>query len=240
MARLVHEKTARVLLVPVPAAEVVGAVVGVEHPLEVDGGDLPDRAVLDDPAQRAVAGGVPVVERQHHLSAGAFDDLFDAGRARRVDRQRLLDHDIGTGLERADDQLGMQIVARADDDPVDAFVADHLFELVGGREAGSGGACVDRASGMEGGAHGVGLDDRDQFGAVPVRSGDRIDIHLRADSGTGQGITGLRHRDPSLISNSGNVFSTIAQSGSRALGRRRLSPRAGRRCFRARPGSASA
>src|SRR5690606_23674239 len=71
MAGLVHEQPARALLVAVPAAEVVGAVRGVQQPLEVHRGDLADAARREELAQRAVARRVAVVERHDHRAAGA-------------------------------------------------------------------------------------------------------------------------------------------------------------------------
>ena len=80
VARLVDEEAPGVLLLAVPAAEVVRAVVGVQHPGEVDGGDPTDRAVLDHLAQRAVARRVAVVEGDDDLAAGAIDGVLDERR----------------------------------------------------------------------------------------------------------------------------------------------------------------
>ena len=119
VARLVDEEAAGVPLLAVPAAEVVRAVLGVEHPREVDGGDLADRAVLDHLAQRAVARRVAVVEGDDDLAAGAVDGVLDGGGARPVDRERLLDDDVGAGIQRPDDERRVQVVARADDHAID-------------------------------------------------------------------------------------------------------------------------
>src|SRR5204863_484036 len=62
VARLVDHQPAGVALVAVPAAEVVGAVAGVEEPLEVDGEDAADRAGLEQLLDSAVARGVAEVE----------------------------------------------------------------------------------------------------------------------------------------------------------------------------------
>ena len=44
MRRLVHEKAAGIFDIGVPAAEIVGAVLDVEIPVEIDRGDLADHA----------------------------------------------------------------------------------------------------------------------------------------------------------------------------------------------------
>ena len=59
---LVHQQAAGVVLVAVPAAEVVGAVARVEQPLEVDRADLADRAGAQQGVQLAVDRVVAVVE----------------------------------------------------------------------------------------------------------------------------------------------------------------------------------
>ena len=131
VARLVHQQAAGVLLLAVPAAEVVGAVHGVERPLEVHRGDLADLAGRDDLAQGGVPRGVPVVERHDDVPAGLGDRARDPSAARPVDGQRLLDDDVGPRGERPRHQLGVRVVGRGHDDDVDGLLGDHLLEAVG-------------------------------------------------------------------------------------------------------------
>ena len=56
VGRLVDEEAAGIPLVGVPAAEVVGAVLGVEIPVEIDRGDLADRARRSSSLIRAAVG----------------------------------------------------------------------------------------------------------------------------------------------------------------------------------------
>ena len=203
VARLVDQQAAGVALLAVPAAEVVGAVLGVEHPGEVDRGDLPDEAVLDDLAQRAVAGRVPVVEGQHDLATRALDGVLDGGCARRVDRQRLLDDHVGTRLERPHDERRVLVVARADDDPIDLLGRDHLFELVGRPGGRRRQSAFLHAVDVERRPHGVGLADRDEHRPVGVRARDRIDVHVRAVSRPDHRVPALAHQ---WLLRWGNVF----------------------------------
>ena len=129
--RLVDEQPARVRLLPVPAAEVVGAVHRVERPLEVHRGHGADLAVGDDPAQRGVARAVAVVERRDHLASGLGDGRADAAHALGVDREGLLDDHVGAGPQGAHDVVGVGEVGGGHDDPVEALVADHPLEVVG-------------------------------------------------------------------------------------------------------------
>eukprot|EP01135_Chromosphaera_perkinsii_P010108 Nk52_evm1s2013 gene=Nk52_evmTU1s2013 len=100
------EEAAAVGLVAVPAPEVVGAVLGVQHPFEGHRDHLADLPRGDDPLQRGVAGAVAVVEGDQHLPAGAGDRVLDAAGARRVDRQRLLDHHVRARLQGAHHEVG--------------------------------------------------------------------------------------------------------------------------------------
>src|SRR3546814_4466874 len=103
-----------------------------------------DTLVPDTTVFRAgVARRVAVVEREDDLAPGAHDGVFDARGAGRVDRERLLHDDVGAGLERADDEVGMQVVARGDDDPVDVLGGDHLLETLGRPGARGGDAAAD-------------------------------------------------------------------------------------------------
>ena len=89
---LVHQQAARVGLVAVPPAEVVGAVAHVEQPLEVHRADLPDlrQQLLDLLVHRVEA----VVEGDRDPLAGAPLRLEDPLAARHVDGHRLLGDDV--------------------------------------------------------------------------------------------------------------------------------------------------
>ena len=194
VAGLVHEQAAGVLLLAVPAAEVVCAVLGVEHPGEVDRGDLPDRALLQDLPQRTVARGVAVIEGDDHVASGAVDRIFDRGGAGGVDREGLLDDDVGTGIQRPHDELGVQVVARADDHAVHLFCGDHLLQAIGGVDQRRGLAALSDAVGVELRTHRVRLEDRHERGAVGVGRRDRVDVHLGARAGAGECVAEVGHR----------------------------------------------
>ena len=118
MRRLVHEEAAGIAAVGMPAAEVVGAVAGIEIPVEVG------RAHLADPARRQQLADLPrgrreaVVEGDVDPPPGARLGREDAPAVRGGRRHRLLGDDVDPGLERLDDDVGMGVVAGADDQRV--------------------------------------------------------------------------------------------------------------------------
>ena len=144
--------------------------------------------------------------------------VFDRGGALGVDREGLLDDDVDAGLERADDERRVQVVAGGDDDAVDALGADELFEPVGvpGRRRGDAG--VDRALHREGGTDGIRFADRDELGVVGVLAGDRIDVHLRTAAGSDDGVTAPAHRTPLAGETLSNWQFTVAQALPREEG----------------------
>jgi hypothetical protein len=68
--------------------------------------------------------------RHDHLSPGTFGGFSDSPSALRVDRQRLFDHYIDTGIQRTHDQVGMGEVGRGDDHPVRLGLFEHPFQAV--------------------------------------------------------------------------------------------------------------
>ena len=135
---------------------------------------------------------------------------------RPVDGQRLLDDDVGAGIQCPHDQRRVQVVARADHDPLHLLLAHHLLEVVGtvdGRRAEAGlGHAVDVVLR----AHRVRLADRDEHCVVGVAADDRVDVHLGAVSRTDEGIPAVTHLTPS-----GNVFSEYHEAGRTPRKRRR-------------------
>ena len=130
MGRLVDEQTAGLVLVAVPAAEIVGAVDAVEIPAEIDGGDLADDAghqqVLHLGAMRRVA----VVEGNRHRLAGLLLGVEDGAEARHVDGHRLFGDDVGAEFERPHDVFVVQVVGHGDDDRIRLLFADHAVECL--------------------------------------------------------------------------------------------------------------
>ena len=105
-------------LVGVPATEVVGAVHGIEVPVEVDRGDLADpprgQQLADLPRGRREA----VVERHVDPPPGPRLGVEDAPAVLGRRRHRLLGDDVDARLERLHDDVGMGVVAGADDERV--------------------------------------------------------------------------------------------------------------------------
>ena len=115
---LVHHQAAGVLLVAMPAAEVVGAVAGVEQPVEVHREHLADDAgheqVLDLGARRRVA----VVEGDPHVRPVLLLRVDDALALLRVGGHRLLGDHVAAQLHRPADVVRRGGVLGGDDHAV--------------------------------------------------------------------------------------------------------------------------
>ena len=124
--RLVHEQAAGMRRQRVPAAEIVGAVLDVEIPVEIDRGD-----VADDTRQQQFLDGAggrreAVVEGDVDAPPGAALGIEDPAARRGRRCHRLFADHVDAGLERADDQVGMGIVAAGDDQRVGPRRCQHL------------------------------------------------------------------------------------------------------------------
>ena len=202
MRGLVDEQPAAVGLVAMPAAEVVGAVGGVQHPLEDHRDHLADLPGGDDLLQGGVARAVAVVEGHQHLAAGAVDGFLDASGAGGIDGQGLLDDHVGPRVQHAHHVLGVQAVRGGDDHPVHREALDELLELLGPGRLGVGELL--EAAPVVLAPRGIGVDQRDQLGDVGVGTGDRIEVHLGAVAGTDDGIAGGHEGPLSKVVRSGN------------------------------------
>ena len=139
--RQVHQQPAAVAFVAVPAPEVVGAVPGIEQPLEVHGRDLPHRPLGDDSAHRGGERRIAVVVGDPHRTSGPFDGVDDRLQPVLVDRQRFFADDVAAPVQRTDDIAIMGSIDRADDQGVRTLLGEHRLEPVGcvqGRLAGAG------------------------------------------------------------------------------------------------------
>ncbi len=132
VARLVHEESAGAVFVPVPAPEVVSAVVAVEQPFEVHRADLADRSGGDELADLAVDGVVAVVEADRDAAAGAVLGVVDPLEPVEVGSEGFLGDGVRAGLECSDDVVGVEPVDGADDGLVDGLLAEHAGEGLGG------------------------------------------------------------------------------------------------------------
>ena len=105
VARLVHQQAARVGLVAVPAAEVVGAVAYVQQPLEVHRADLADLPRGQPPADLLVHRVEAVVE-SYRDGGGAlpFGEQDPPGPVR-VGGHRLFGDHVSAGGQRGHDVL---------------------------------------------------------------------------------------------------------------------------------------
>ncbi len=97
VSRFMHQQAAAVALLPVPAAEVVRAVFGVEQPLKMDGVDLANRTVHQQLAYLAVVRRVAVVKGYTHAAARLFDSVKDTQGALLINGHRLFSNDVAPG-----------------------------------------------------------------------------------------------------------------------------------------------
>src|SRR5690349_18388785 len=115
VGRLVHEEAAAVFGVGMPAAEVIGTVLDIEVPVEIDRDDLADgtreQQLLDPLRSRRAA----VVEGNVEPPACALLGVENAPDFRGGGRHRFFGDDVDTRLERLHDVLVVKMIARADD-----------------------------------------------------------------------------------------------------------------------------
>ncbi|MNP31472.1 hypothetical protein D3C76_1245920 [compost metagenome] len=124
-----YQQAAAVAFFPMPAAEVVCAMFGVEQPFEVHRSDLANRPLHQQLAHLAVVRGVAVVEGHAHAAAGLFDGVENAQGALFIDGHRLFGDHIAAGVQGANDVVVMGTIHGGDDNYIRARLADHLFKL---------------------------------------------------------------------------------------------------------------
>ena len=130
MSGLVHEQPARLLLVPVPATEVVGAVACVEQVVHVHLDHLADHALLEQTPHQRAAGPPPVIEGHRHRAARAQHRVHDCTAPGRVYRQGLLGDDVAAELHRSHDVPVVGGVHRGHDDGVGTSLPHHRVEVL--------------------------------------------------------------------------------------------------------------
>ncbi|CAM5680368.1 hypothetical protein SAFG77S_03604 [Streptomyces afghaniensis] len=185
---LVHHQAAAVVLLAMPAAEVVGAVPHVEQPLEVDGEHLADRSVGEQGADLLVHGVEAVVEGDGQTVAGLADGVEDAGATLGVDGHRLLGDDPAARLQRRDDVAVVLGVNGGDDDLVDVLLGEQVGEAVGLPLGGRRCAGLGQQPVVEGHPGRAGVAQRGHavaraFGEAP---GEQLGPVARADDGCAQ------------------------------------------------------
>ena len=173
---LVHEQTAGDVLTTVPAAEVVGAVGGVEQPLEVHRGDVTDGAVGDQLADHGVARGVAVVERHRQIARRGVHGVHDPAQSTVVDRHRLLGDHIQPALQGGGDVDVVGGVGGGDDQGVRSGLVEQPGQVLGG-VGGHLGQTVAVAVVVH--PDRVGIAEGHQLAHVGVGAGQRPHVHPR-------------------------------------------------------------
>ena len=207
VGRFVHEEAAAVALVAVPAAEVVGAVGGVEQPLEVDGGDGADGAGAEELVDFGVVGGVAVVERHADDVGGALDGRDDVKAPGGVDSHGLFGDDVAAELEGADDVEVVGAVDGGDDDLVGLGRFDHAVK-VSCEECGHLGVPESLEVGVgivETGLVGIAQADDAGCSVVSRRDGTVVEVRTAAGPDDGVPLSG--------VSGQGSIVSGFHGSG---------------------------
>ena len=126
----VDKKSAGVVLVAVPAAEVVRTVARGKQPFEVDAGDLPDHTAFDDLLDFGIARRIAVVECNDHIFSGALLGVDDLLTLFRIDGHGFFGDDIAAELHGAADVFVVCAVHARDDDFVGFELRNHPVEIL--------------------------------------------------------------------------------------------------------------
>src|SRR5271166_228694 len=130
MRRLVHEQATGICLVAMPAAEIVGAVMRVELPLEIDRGDMPDDARLQHLLQQGTRRRIAVVEGDCYRSSARLSRCDNPAAGLGIDRQRLLGDHIGAKLQRTHDIEAVRVIRDGHNDTLGRRFSQHAVKIV--------------------------------------------------------------------------------------------------------------
>jgi hypothetical protein len=180
----VHEEPARILPLAVPAPEVIGAVLLVEEPGEVDQERATHHPVFHQAAKRRVRRRVAIVEGDPERAPRARDHVEDGPHLLRVRRHRLLGDHVAAELHRPHDVLVVRRVHRRDYDRVGGGVGDHAVEALGWIRGPRRTAVLGHEPPVvpvhPGPAQ---VAEGHQLGRLPVSPADPVDVEARARAG---------------------------------------------------------
>ena len=128
---LVHQKSSTVVLVPVPAAEVVRAVLSIEQPLKMDRVHGADGVVGDQFPDFRIVRGVAVVERYTKMTASALYCVEDLLTPLLINSHGFLADDIAAKLHSSDNIDVVGAVDGCDDNNVRFGFGNHAVEVFG-------------------------------------------------------------------------------------------------------------
>ena len=126
--RLVHQEAAAARLEAVPAPEVVGAVVHVEVPVEIDRQHAADLAVEQQLLDLLVLRRIAQVERHDDLAPVPLFRIEHRLTLRLVDHHRLFGDHVDPAIERVHDVAAVEGIDGRDDDHVRRDAVAHLVE----------------------------------------------------------------------------------------------------------------
>lgn len=192
VGRLVYHDPAGVLLVAVPAAEVVRAMKGVEQPVEIDRENVSDHPVHQELFDLGAGRGVAVVEGDLAVTPGAFLGIDDLAAFLRIDRHWLFRDDVHSQLHAAHDVGMVSRIHRGDDDPVGLLFLHHLFEIFGKVDRGHI-AVILLLPALLGvfQATEISVAEADQFGVFGIGVLDGVLEHPATAAGPDDGVAGL-------------------------------------------------
>ena len=114
-----------------PATEVVRAVRGIQHPLEVHTRRRADDSRSEQLVNLGVVRRVAVIERDAYIAPRPLDGGEYLLTPRRVDRHWLFAHHIAAFFEGPDDVGVVRTIDCCDDDLVWLGFVDHVVEIHG-------------------------------------------------------------------------------------------------------------
>src|SRR5882672_2703462 len=126
--RLVHQEAAAARLEAVPTPEVVGAVIHVEVPAEIDRNHAADLAAEQQLLDLLVLRRIPQVECHDDLSTVPLFRVEHGLTLRLVDHHGLLGDHVDPAIERVHDIAAVEGVDGRDDDHIRLDAVAHLVE----------------------------------------------------------------------------------------------------------------
>ena len=185
VGRFMHQQTAAVVLVAVPAPVIIRAVARIQKPLEVYGKHVADYTVHQQLPHLCVAGGIPVVESHTQFFARALLRVKNRLRLFLVDCHGFFRNHVTALFHRADDIVMVRSVNRRHNDSIRLSLINHALKLgiiVHGNRLRS--QFLFECTVRKFHARFAQIAERNHFGCFFICSADRLVIHPRSAAQT--------------------------------------------------------
>lgn len=155
-----HQQSTRVALVSMPATEIVGSMVGIQHPLKINRQHLANHPGHQQLLYLCAGRGISIIESDPHLAPGLLLSVNDALSPSRVDGQRFFGDYVAAQLHRPAYIMIMKGVLTKHDDRIWTILADHAIE------------CFGRVQLWSSGRNAWNLRGQNESSHIPVAQGD--------------------------------------------------------------------